>query len=182
MGFIGSGRQAEVSECGAEMTTRGPRDCKRGHFVPDGKLCRECKRIRDREFARKNKKPVASLTKEEVERRREQSRKTYKLRAKDPEWRKKRAKKAHQDFMKRVKKDPGQLKKHKARMKSRWEKVKADSDKLEAAREQTRIASKKYRDRQFTRPDPAEIAKRVLAKAEARMRLEKMGLTVVATT
>lgn len=154
------------------------RICKRGHVVNSKGMCRECKRLRDRVF--KAKKPRPELTPEQIEERRRKNREAYAQRMKDPDYAKKRSKRAYQDFVNRTKKDPAQLEKHKARMANRWRAIKSNPDRLQVAREQSRESSKRYYHRQFDRPDPKAVAEKAKAKAEALAQQARMGIERIA--
>lgn len=154
------------------------RICKRGHVVESAGLCRECKRLRDRIF--QAKKPKPKLTPEQIEEQRRKSRERHAKRMQDPEYAKVRSKRVYDAYVKRITEDPALLQKHRDKIAKRWQDTKADPAKLDIAREQSRESSRRYRHKQFDRPDPKLVAAKAKAKVEAIIQQARMGVQRVA--
>ena len=153
------------------------RICKRGHDYEVGKVCRECKRILDREHQRRKSKNRPPLTPEQIEARRRDGRERYERRKLDQEWVKMRSKQAYQAFKRRVTNNPEAMAKHEARMKARYEAMKADPERMAKERERVNESSRDYRARQYKRATPAkDVAARLLEKARIRAEQERMGV------
>jgi len=154
------------------------RICKRGHITLAKGLCRECKRIRDRESAARKPKPA--LTEEEKEAKREYARNRYHIKMQNPEYAKEKSKRTWKNYKARIKRDPVQHEKHKARMAERWKKLKADPEKYEREREASNKRTVKWYHKQFDRPDPKAVAEKALRIAQAKAEQEKSGIKRIA--
>lgn len=156
------------------------KQCKRGHDYEVGKFCRECKNLRDREFQRRNKKPKALLSEEEIEKRREYSRNRYAEKMKNPEWAKNRSKKTSARYSFRIKTCPEAKAKDRQRNVEQWAALKADPERYAKEREAGNKRSLAYYHRQFDRQsNAADTAKRLLEKAKRMAEQEKMGIVRV---
>lgn len=151
--------------------------CKRGHDYMAGSYCRECKNMRDREYMRRNAKPISALSPEEQEAKREYNRRRYAEKMKNPDWAKNRSKNAYAVYSRRIKTCPEAKAKAKKRNADRWEELKADPDRMAKEREAGNKRSLAYYHRQFSRPSNAQdTAKRLLEKAKRMAEQEKMGI------
>lgn len=151
------------------------RICKRKHVVSGPGLCMDCKRMRDREWAMANKKPV--LTEAEREANRKKARRYYAKSMKDPQWRKRRSAQSSANLSRKLKESPEAKEARRKIVSERWKAVKADPVKHAAEKAKATANRKKRRQREIEQNAAAVAsAVKLRAKAEAIVRDERMGI------